>query len=139
MSDALTCILIDPFACEVRSIELPKATNSADLAPYYAALSHETMSVTTFEAIRAALLRGGDVIFVDEEGMFKDCPRHFIHAGFRHSLIGKGLIVGATHSGKAISAETPLYDVQRCTVFLERDGDRLRETTTPWVKDETND
>ena len=130
----LTAILIDPFACEVTQIELAKGDDN--LAPYYAALSHETMPVNTFEAVRASMLRGRDVIFIDEEGTFKACDRYFIHAGFHSPLIGKGLIVGATASGDAKSAETPLATVKRCVVFLERIADGLHRTTTPWTPPE---
>ena len=129
----LTCILIDPFACEVRSIDLPPGD---DLAPYYAALSHESMPVNIFEAARARMLRGLDVIFVDEEGGFKNADRYFVHVGFHAPLAGKGLIVGADASGAAKSADTPLDAVKRCVMFLKRDGGSLHQTNLPWVKPE---
>lgn len=130
MPENLRAILIDPFACTVTEIDLPRGD---DLAAYYSALSHETMKVSIFEAVRASMLRGHDVIFVDEEGTFKPCDRFFSHAGFHSPLIGKGLIVGANAAGDAKSADTPLASVKRCVVFLERIGNQLNLTDTPWM------
>lgn len=59
-----------------------------------------------------------------------------MHVGYHLPLAGMGLIEGATKSGAARSAETPIEEVRRCTVFLERQGDRLRETRTPWPTSE---
>jgi hypothetical protein len=129
----LTAILIDPFACDVTQIELP---NDGDLSHYYAALSHPSMPVSIFEANRGHWLKGRDVIFIDEEGSFKDAQRYFVQIGFRAPLAGKGLIVGADARGNSISAQTPLALAKRCVAFLERDADALRLTATPWTAPE---
>ena len=134
MSKTLTAILIDPFACEVKEIQLPDAHDASILKAYYAALSHETHPVTYFDAARAGLLRGRDVIFVDDEGLLQPRQRYFLHVGYHMPLAGKGLIVGATRSGDAKSAETKLSEVQRCTVFLKVEGKHFVATTTPWTQ-----
>lgn len=132
----IKAILIDPFACEVKHVDLTGNDNSDDLASYYAALSHEIHPVGCFDVARARLLKGNDAIFIDDNGLLQPRERFFIHVGYHAPLAGKGLIVGATDSGKAISAQTDIKHVRRCVVFLERIGDSLHATTTPWTKGE---
>jgi hypothetical protein len=129
----IQCVLIDPFACDIKHVTL----EATDLAAHYAALSHESMPVDCICVANAGLLRGHDAIFVDDEGLLKKPTRFFLHAGYRSPLAGKGLVIGADHAGRSISAQTDLYEVERCTVFLELRGHRtLYLTKTPWTAPE---
>ena len=78
-------IQIDPFACEVKHVEI----ESSALKSYYAALSHETMPVNMMQVIPVTEgLHDGDALFVDEEGLSKQPERFFVFRGFAEPLAG---------------------------------------------------
>ena len=62
---------------------------------------------------------GRDVIFVDDEGLFKD-PRYFFTiAGYPQPIAGKGLVLGGNEEGETISAEITLEDLKKVIGFTE--------------------
>lgn len=125
----LRAILIDPFACEVRELQLPYS----DIRSVHEQLSHETMPVSMAQLVH---LPTGDDLYVDEEGLMKPCERFFVLAGIdgdiEAHIVGKGLILG--HTGDEIdSAVTELEWVKErvhyCAAFV---GGILLPTTSPW-------
>lgn len=111
----ITAILIDPFERRIVPCPLPRGDDRLDA--YYAALSHETMPVDCFTTVHAPWMLGNDALFVDDEGLFKNCA-HFIKvAGFVQPLAGKGLLIGADRRGNSISARTPIETVRASIGF----------------------
>ncbi len=70
------------------------------------------------EAARSPVLRGQDVIYVDEEGLLHDPNLFFQIAGNPQPLAGNGLILGTDRSGDCKDAETPLDVVKRSVSFM---------------------
>lgn len=126
-------ILIDPFACTVTEVE----HDANDYRHIYALLSHESMPVDCFTAVHSEMLRDGEAIFVDDNGLLVPCDRFFVFAGFHQPLAGKGLILGSNKAGNTVAATSRLSIIQRCVIFAERIDDRLTATETRWVKPET--
>lgn len=124
----ITVILIDPFACEVKHIEI----NKGELRDYYAALSHETMEVDTFTCAYPGTLKGRDTLYVDDEGLMKNPERLFAMAGAHQPFAGKGLIVGTDAEGNSIDAETDIVMVRLSTMFLAY-NDGWHRTTESWA------
>ncbi len=121
-------ILIDPFACTVEEVE-----HDGDYRNIYTLLTHETMKVTTFEAVYPAWFAGRDALFVDEEGLLKDCDRFFVIAGNRQPLAGKGLVLGADDEGDTTAALTPTQAIRARVMFLEvTEGGALLVAEKPW-------
>jgi len=123
-------ILINPFACSVRPVKV----DGDDYKALYPLLSHETMQVSCYEQIRTPILHGRDSLFVDEEGMLKDCRRFFTIEGFPQPLAGKGLVFGANAEGDFVDHATDLKTVLDAVRYLEMEGDGLfRQTTQPFT------
>src|SRR5882724_4597704 len=127
----MKAILIDPFTCTVTEVE-----HDGELQAIYDLLTHETMQVRTFEAVRPDWLAGRDVVFVDEEGLLKEPDRWFVIYGNGQPLAGKGLVIGADEDGDTTAVETKLAMVRRRVVFLELTDTGLYATDKPWVKPE---
>jgi hypothetical protein len=133
-SKIATAILIDPFACQISQVEITRD----DLETYYAALSHESMPVRTFEVARhEGLLAERDALFFDEEGLFKLCERGFLLRDARTPILGKGLVIGADQRGGTISAATDIERIRANTIFLEQTPRGMVRTDTPWTPPET--
>lgn len=125
---SIKAILIDPFACKIEHVEL----TGNMLKAYYAHLSHETMPVDLVTVAYPGVLKGNDALFVDDEGLLKQCSRFFTFASAHQPFAGKGLVVGADHNGDTTDAETSIDIVRLVVSFAERHGDRLLATRTPW-------
>jgi hypothetical protein len=125
----INVILIDPFACEVREIQI----EAGNLQSYYDALSHESMAVDIFTTAKPGILKGLDALFVDDEGLLKNAQRWFVMPTAHQSFAGKGLIVGADSSGDSTDAATDVRLIRAITVFAEPSGDALRVVQAPWT------
>lgn len=123
----IKAILIDPFACEVKHVEITRG----ELSDYYKALSHPTMPVDLVTAVYPGTLKGRDALFVDDEGLLKEPERLFALAGAHQPFAGKGLIVGADADGESVSAETSIDLVRLSTMYLTY-HDGWVQTVTPW-------
>lgn len=121
-------ILIDPFACEVKLVEIDRD----DHRSYYPLLSHPTMPVDTFTSAYCGVLKGRDALFVDDEGLMKEPERWFALATAHQPFAGKGLIIGADAHGDAADAETSIDMVRMSTRFAETMGPHLIATNRPW-------
>lgn len=137
----ITAILIDPFACNVSTVLLERS----NLQTYYKALSHESMAVDCFTcAYPEFMAETNDAVFVDDNGLLKDCTRFFRLQGYHEPLAGKGLIVGADRAGDAVSAKIALGEIMGRVSFYEVKAFKnslghitrgLVTTRTPWVKE----
>ncbi|WP_439398530.1 hypothetical protein ACRQ5Q_14620 [Bradyrhizobium sp. PMVTL-01] len=121
----LRAILIDPFACEVRELQLPYS----DLRSVYAQLSHETMPVDMAQLV---VLSSADDLYVDEDGLTKGCERYFRIAGYQQALAGKGIILGHSNSEADHAATTRQWVEERVTFFEVFVGGILLPTDSPW-------
>ena len=113
MGKPCKAILIDPFACEVREVDL-----TGEFEQLYKLLSHETMKVDTFTTVNLGN-PGNDAIFVDDEGLLKPCERFFMWNGYPQPLAGKGLILGADDEGETISPYITVAEVRHSVTFIE--------------------
>ncbi len=109
----MRAILIDPFARTVTEID----HDNTSYRNIYPVLSHESMEVECFTV--ATVLPNEDSLFVDDEGLLKDCQALFLFdgvkglcEGYPQPLAGKGLILGADEEGKSVDAKTPLADIR---------------------------
>lgn len=78
---------------------------------------YKMLNVRVVEIARNDLLRGQDVLYVDEEGLLKDNLFFDIDGGYQ-SIAGNGLIVGTDEDGNSCDAETPLEFVVEAVDFL---------------------
>ena len=124
----LKAILIDPFACEVREVQI----DGDDYKSYYPLLSHEIMPVDHFTIAHAGILKGRDALFVDDEGLMKNAERWFLMPTSHQPFAGKGLIVGADKRGNAADADTSIDTIRVITVFAKPFGGSLRTTRQLW-------
>lgn len=123
-------ILIDPFACTVTEVE----HDADDYTGIYKLISHESMRVGTFTCAYPDLLKPGDAIFVDDDGLLKPCERFFNFAGYPQPLAGKGLVLGSDEDGDTQSAASSVDIVRISTEFLQRSGNALVVVSQPWEK-----
>lgn len=84
----MKAILIDPFAREVREIEV-----AAGIDAIYAAIGAECFCTVG--------LPDGDAIYLDDEGVFRDKQQWFAVGNYPHPLAGKGLILGCDEEGES--------------------------------------
>lgn len=125
-------ILIDPFACKVTEVE----HDASDFRGIYALLSHEVHPVSTFTAAYSDMLRPGEAIFVDDNGLLNNPLRFFLFAGYHQPLAGKGLILGSDHEGETVGATSALLFIRRRVMFAEHvPGLGLVRTHAPWQKE----
>ncbi len=59
----------------------------------------------------------GDVIYVDDEGLFVEDPAFFMYKGFPTPMAGKGLVVGTDEEGADIAPSVDM-DHLMTTVFF---------------------
>lgn len=78
---------------------------------------YKALGVNIVEIAQNDLLRGQDVMYVDEEGLLKDNLFFDMDGGYQ-SIAGNGLIVGTDEDGNSCDAETPLDSVVEAVNFL---------------------
>jgi hypothetical protein len=62
----------------------------------------------------------GDILYVDEEGLFKPQTHFFRLAGYDQPLAGNGLIVGSDDEGENADVKLPVADIIPLVTFLDR-------------------
>lgn len=115
-----TAYVIDPFVLTVSDFGRPRLSRTEEavraveidgsLASIYAALSHEKHPVDCIDALR---LPGSDVIYLDDEGLFKDHDHWFRLHGYHQPLRGRGLVVGTDRGGNAKAPDISIEQVRR--------------------------
>jgi len=113
--------LIDPFACEVRHVELASEASTFDeLHEIYALLD-----CGIIEAV-APLNAGTDMMYLDEEGKCKRPPlaRGFLCRLWPHDVIvGKALWIGSTAEGDNCTPQMTIDYVREHVVWMRREPD----------------
>ena len=85
----MRAILIDPFTREITEVE-----HNDDFRQIY-----EFIGADAFDAAR---LEDGQIIYVDDEGLFRDDQKFWSIEG--RVLAGKGLVLGVNAAGESIAA-----------------------------------
>lgn len=115
----MKALLIDPYVLQyqpgqltildtppIREIEV-----SGNIDDIYSALSSDQKDVTMFDVAR---LENGDVIYVDDEGLF-GATHFFMVEGHTVALAGRGLVVGMDSEGSDTAPLTRLEDLWAST------------------------
>lgn len=103
--------LIDPYKQTIEEVDY-----DGNYRSIYGLLTAEGCPVGTFDTVR--INDKQDVIFVDDEGLFKRDQKFFKHPGYPTPLAGKGLVLGGDTYGntrgvsKAITLEGLRADVK---------------------------
>ncbi len=63
-------------------------------------------------------LENGDVVFVDEEGMLKECNHFFYMLGAHQPFAGSGLIMGTKAGGDSADCNIDIDEVKSRVKFL---------------------
>jgi hypothetical protein len=105
--------LIDPFAREISEVE-----HNGNFRQIYELIQSPSQS---FSAVR---MNGrGDMIYVDEEGLFVPFDRQefFGLRGYGAPLAGRGLVLGSDPYGESVSPKASLDEVRGQIVWLGKD------------------
>jgi hypothetical protein len=103
----MKAILIDTNVKEVREIDI-----TGDLGSLYSAIGCDLI-----ESVYAPVLVGDDVMYVDEEGLFKSDIPMFEFAGGLQPFAGRAIIIGNDDNGESSDVQTPLSIIQDSTYF----------------------
>jgi hypothetical protein len=79
---------------------------------------YKTIGCKCIEAVRSPVLRGRDVLYVDEEGLLHDPNLFFKIEGYAQPLAGNGLVIGTNRAGDDVAAVTPLEVVKHSVQFM---------------------
>ena len=73
----------------------------------------------------------GDVLYVNDEGLFADQPKFFALAGAHQPFAGRGLLVGPERHGVVTDVITPIERVRKLVSFdVDVDHDQPRQVRT---------
>lgn len=116
----MKAILIDPFCVEelgggmVMAIQPHLAVREVEIEDgiegIYKALSHPLHPVNCFDCVR--LNDAGDVIYVDDEGLWQNADRWFVVDGYQQPLAGRGLVLGTDERGRSTPPKVSLRTVK---------------------------
>jgi len=102
----MRAILIDPVAETVMEVE-----HNGDYRNIYDLIDCETFTVVGID--------NDDAIYVDDEGLLKDDPKHFfMFSGYAQPLAGKGLILGTDEEGNSVSPIISIEEVIERVTFV---------------------
>lgn len=107
-------ILIDPTT---------KTVSAVDVAPGLDAI-YKLIDADAFDAVR---LPNTDVIYIDDEGLYREDQTYFAIPGAMQPFAGKGLVVGSTRDGDDADAKLTVEQVRAMVRFpnIEYAGDDL--------------
>jgi len=103
----MKALLIDPHLQTVTEVE-------------YGGVLEDLYRLTHCEIVEAVGIGKGDVVYVDEEGLFHDPAKQafFVISDFHQPLAGYGLVVGVTGSGADASPKTTLAQLRGRVSFV---------------------
>lgn len=102
----MKAILIDTVNRTVTEVD------AKGLQDYYRLLNCDMVEVATH-------LGNEDVLYVDEEGLFKQDTRWFKFKGGSQPYKGNGIVVGTNvRTGNTIACKSDLETIKRCVEFL---------------------
>jgi hypothetical protein len=92
--------LIDPFRQEITEV-------------IYSGKVEQICSLIDADLFDCARInKHGDGIFVDDEGLFAEDARFFLHSDYPNPLAGKGMVIGCDmETGESASAHTTLDEL----------------------------
>jgi len=102
----MKAILIDPWKCEISEVEYDG--NWKNIPKY--------LTCDLFTCVYPPYLNG-DVIYVDDEGLYVEDQRFFLFEGAGTPLAGYGLILGTDGEGNSVDAVTSIERVAFKTIF----------------------
>lgn len=102
--------LIDPKKKTIEQVDY-----SGDFKQIY-----EFLDCRAFDIVH--VYENGDVIYVDDEGLFVDEQHFFIHRNYPTPLAGKGLIIGTDEEGEDQQPKTSFEDFENDIKWV---GDRV--------------
>ena len=110
--------LIDPFVLQttdgvIAMTGTPCITeieHNGDFRQIYELLSHPTHIVDTFQGV---YLPDEDVIYVDDEGLFKGSDSWWLLHGFPNPIRGRGLVLGTDDQGDSTSPNISIETLRR--------------------------
>jgi hypothetical protein len=115
----IKALVIDPYACTIEPVQIED-----HFTAWYAPLSTAKGKVDMAEKIQTPpgywppFLAHGDMILVDEAGLYKDHTRWFGWHGAYQTFAGKGLIVGTIGENQA-DVQTSIESARKHIVFFE--------------------
>jgi hypothetical protein len=60
-----------------------------------------------------------DVVYVDDEGLFRDSRKFFWMKGWPHPLCGKGLVLGDSQYGETEDAHSTVEELRKSIKFMD--------------------
>lgn len=93
-------ILIDPFAKTITEVEVEKGIHAI----------YELIDATCFDVV--GLNDAGDLVYVDDEGLYREDQAFFVWHGYETPLAGKGLILGCDCEGESRSPRIMVEEVR---------------------------
>lgn len=99
MAQPCNAFLIDPHTLSITTVEW-----NGDYKHIY-----KLIEADCYDCARVS--REGDGIFVDDEGLFKQDQRFFLHADYPNPLAGKGLMLGCDAEGESIAPSCTLDEL----------------------------
>ena len=107
MTAPFTTFLIDPFACTITEVHYNGEHSSI----------YKHIDADCYDCAR--LNAEGDGLFVDDEGMFKEDTRFFLHEDYPQPLAGKALMLGCNmDDGETQAPYTTLDELVRKVKFV---------------------
>lgn len=105
---------------EERTIEKVPFPGDDNLQWYY-----DNLKCDVFTSAYPPGMAGRDVIFVDDEGLFKPVYQFFGVKGFPQPLAGRGIVLGSDREGNAVSPETSQEWLHANVYWIERLTDKI--------------
>ena len=102
----MRAILIDPFERKITEVKIDD-----DYKSIYKFLSNDLVKVGTFTT--GMNWPNHDILYVDDEGLFKQNMFFDIGRADNQPLAGMGLIMGGNSAGESKAARTPLVEIQQ--------------------------
>lgn len=103
--------LVDPFERTVTEVEVPYREKG--LQAFYELLQCETFDV-------ARIHENGDVLYVDDDGLFKPGNQFFLAADYPQPLCGRALLLGTDTDGETIPPKLGMDWLRENIKFLDR-------------------
>jgi len=100
-------ILIDPFEMTVSEVFY-----GGELSEINDLIAAKPFTVASFGD-------AGDGIFIDDEGLFRQCQRFFKFEGYPEPLAGRGLILGSDENGDSVAPAISLEAVKASVRWVQ--------------------
>ncbi len=102
-------ILINAYTRKITAVDIEEGDN--ELQSIYNHLECQYIETGMY-------LENGDIVFVDEEGMMKECNHFFYMLGAQQPFAGNGLILGMSLSGDSRDCDIDIDEVKSRVKFL---------------------